>query len=147
MAERTIARDTRVGYTRSRKRIRKPAETLEFWAAVGESLQLRRRHLRKPIRTATVIGSHRPRLKPREVGRPGSPAVTRCSEKVKLVTERGDLGRGSSLAVLRSDDIAHPVCGVGCAPLWQSGGDDRKVFAANASIAATRGKTKRAAEN
>jgi hypothetical protein len=55
--------------------------------------------------------------------------VTRCSEKVKLVTERGDLGRGSSLAVLRSDDIAHPVCGVGCGPLRQSGGDDRKVFA------------------
>ena len=48
--------------------------------------------------------------------------------KVKLVTQRGDLGRGSSLAVLRSDDIAHPVCGVGCVPLRQSGGDDRKVF-------------------
>ena len=82
-----------------------------------------------PSVTVTVIGTHRPRLKPREVGRRGSSAVTRCSEKVKLVTERGDLGRGSSLAVLRSDDIAHPVCGVGCAPLRQSGGDDREVFA------------------
>jgi hypothetical protein len=37
-AERAVARDTRVGYTRPRKRIRKPAETLEFWEAGGESL-------------------------------------------------------------------------------------------------------------
>jgi hypothetical protein len=35
---------------------------------------------------------------------------------------------GSGLAVLRSDDIAHPVCGIGCAALRQSGGDDRKAF-------------------
>jgi hypothetical protein len=39
-----VARDTRVGYTRPRTRIRKPAETLVFWEVVGESLPLRRRH-------------------------------------------------------------------------------------------------------
>jgi len=32
--------------------------------------------------------------------------------------------RGSTPVVLRSD----PVCGVGCAPLRQSEGDDRKGF-------------------
>jgi hypothetical protein len=42
--------------------------------------------------TVTIIGMHRQRLKPREVGRRGWSAVTRCSEKVKLVTERGDFG-------------------------------------------------------
>jgi len=74
--------------------------------------------------------------------------VTRYSEKVKLVTERGDLGRGSSLAVLRSDDIAHPLCGVGCAPLRQSAGDDRKVFAIERADRRNHSvKTKRAAEN
>jgi hypothetical protein len=25
--------------------------------------------------------------------------------------------------------MEHPVCGLGCEPLQQSGGDDRKVFA------------------
>jgi hypothetical protein len=45
--------------------------------------------------------------------------------KVKPVPEWGDWVRGSSRVELRSD----PVCGVGCAPLRQSGGDDRKAFA------------------
>jgi hypothetical protein len=129
-------------------RIRKPVGTLAFWKVVGVSLQLRRRHLRKPIRDRD---SHRDAstaldLKPREVGRRGSSVITRCSEKVKLVTERGDLGHGSSLAVLRGHDIAHPVCGVGCAPLRQSGGMTGKCSPSNAPIAATR-KTKRAGEN
>jgi hypothetical protein len=46
--------------------------------------------------------------------------------------------------VLRSDDIAHPVCGIGCVPLRQSGRDDGQALASNAPIAATRVKTKRA---
>jgi hypothetical protein len=36
-----VPRDTRVGYTRPRKRIRKPAETLAFQEVVGESLFVR----------------------------------------------------------------------------------------------------------
>jgi hypothetical protein len=51
--------------------------------------------------------------------------------KGKLVVERSDLVRCPErvLQCCRSDDIAHPVCGIGCVALRQSGGDDRKAFA------------------
>ena len=38
-----VARDTRLGYTRARRRIVNPAENLDVWEIGGESLPLRRR--------------------------------------------------------------------------------------------------------
>jgi hypothetical protein len=41
----------------------------------------------------------------------------------------------------------HPVCGIGYAPLQQSGGDDRKVFTVERADRHNQTATKRAAEN
>jgi hypothetical protein len=68
--------------------------------------------------------SFRTRTNPHRLG-----ATASAEGMARPTKENGINASAESLAVLRSDDIAHPVCGIGCAPLQQSGGDGGKVFA------------------
>jgi hypothetical protein len=68
--------------------------------------------------------SFRSRTNPHRLG-----ATASAEGMARSTKQNGINAWAESLAVLRSDDIAHPGCGIGCAPLRQSGGDDRKAAA------------------